>query len=228
MCVYKFRLTTRYFFSLQRQYNAADFKISSDLKYVLLITEVEPTNIYTSVAKYYIYERLTRYVSDVREKNYWNAQLKRLIYNFFVLLFFRIKRPLSHIERDQTAPYLQYATWSPDGVAIAFIHDNDIYYKPKVQKDLVCRITKSGRADIYNGVPDWLYESEILKTSHTLWFSPDGMYLLYLTFNDSMVEEYKYTWYDASNVNTKYPRIRSVRYPKVSFWFYFVTNFSFA
>lgn len=139
---------------------------------------------------------------------------------FVVSIFFRIKRPLSHAERDQSAPFLQYATWSPDGAAIAFIHDNDIYYKPKVQKDLVCRITKNGRADIYNGVPDWLYESEILKTSHTMWFSPDSVYLLYLTFNDSMVEEYKYTWYDARKPDIKYPKIKSIKYPKVRLYKY--------
>lgn len=28
--------------------------------------------------------------------------------------------------------------------AIAFVHENDIYYKPKVQQDLVCRITITG------------------------------------------------------------------------------------
>lgn len=121
------------------------------------------------------------------------------------------------MERDQSAPLLQYAAWSPDGAAVAFVRDNDIYYKPKVQKDLVCRITKSGLADaVYNGVPDWLYESEVLRTSHALWFSPDGTYLLYLRFNDSLVEEYRYTWYDAKDGEARYPRIRSVRYPKVS------------
>lgn len=28
--------------------------------------------------------------------------------------------------------------------AIAFVYKNDIYYKPKVQGDLVCRITSTG------------------------------------------------------------------------------------
>lgn len=29
--------------------------------------------------------------------------------------------------------------------AIAFVHENDIYYKPRVQQDLVCRITTTGK-----------------------------------------------------------------------------------
>lgn len=84
-----------------------------------------------------------------------------------------------------------------------------------MQKDLVCRITTSGESYIFNGVPDWLYEEEILLTDHTMWFSPDGQYLMYITFNDTLVGEYKYPWYDSKNINAKYPSVKSVRYPKV-------------
>lgn len=34
--------------------------------------------------------------------------------------------------------------------AIAFVHENDIYYKPKVQSDLVCRITTTGKTRNYS------------------------------------------------------------------------------
>ncbi|XP_044744473.1 inactive dipeptidyl peptidase 10 isoform X3 [Coccinella septempunctata] len=169
-----------------RQYDAVDYKISSTLKHVLLICDVKKLYKYTTLAKYYIYEIHTRII-----------------------------KPLSHKELDLNAPYLQYATWSPDGTGVAFVHDNDVYYKPKIDKNLVCRITMSGVLnEMYNGVPDWLYENEILRTSHTLWFSPDGVYLLYLSFNDTNVGEYKYTWYDSGNPGGIYPEIRSFRFPK--------------
>ncbi|CAH1163711.1 unnamed protein product [Phaedon cochleariae] len=171
------------------QYEVADFQISSDLKYLLLISDVRRIFKYTTVAKYHVYEISTR-----------------------------LRKPLSPNELDENAPYLQFAAWSPDGAAVAFVFDNDIYYKPKVEKDLVCRITKSGRPGVvFNGVPDWLYENYILKTSHAIWFSPDGIYLLYVAFNDSVVGEYKYPWYggDASE-STLYPKIKSFRYPRVS------------
>lgn len=70
---------------------------------------------------------------------------------------------------------------------------------------------------LYNGVPDWLYENEILKTSHTVWFSPNSLYLLYITFNDTQVGEYKYPWYDSGNPKVTYPKIKSFRFPTVSF-----------
>ncbi|XP_049817276.1 inactive dipeptidyl peptidase 10 [Aethina tumida] len=170
-----------------RQYEVVDFKISNDLRYVLLISDVKNVYTYTTLARYYIYEISTR-----------------------------IRKPLSPKELDENAPYLQYATWSPDGTGIAFVHENDIYYKPKVEKDLVCRITNTGQAGVvFNGVPDWLYETEILKVSHTVWFSPDGMYLLYVTFNDTLVGEYRYPWFESDNTKVTYPKIKSFRYPKV-------------
>lgn len=78
--------------------------------------------------------------------------------------------------------------------AIAFVHHNDIYYKPKVQGELVCRITQTGAAGIfYNGVPDWTYENvpELESKRSSLAFSPDGMFLAFFSFNDSEVNEYK-------------------------------------
>ncbi|XP_066258567.1 inactive dipeptidyl peptidase 10 isoform X2 [Euwallacea similis] len=170
-----------------RQYEVVDFKFSNDLKFVLLISDLIKIYEYTTLARYHIYELAT-------------GMLK----------------PLSPKELDETAPFLQYATWSQDGAAVAFIHNNDIYYKPKVEKDLVCRITNTGFPNkLFNGIPDWLYEIEILRTSHTLWFSPDGYYLMFLSFNNSNVGEYSYAWYDSKNSEAIYPEVRSFRYPKV-------------
>lgn len=58
--------------------------------------------------------------------------------------FFRNKITISPIEDDRNAPLLQYAEWSPAGSGLVFVHDNDIFYKPRVLKTLVCRITKTG------------------------------------------------------------------------------------
>ncbi|VEN46328.1 unnamed protein product, partial [Callosobruchus maculatus] len=168
------------------QYKVEDFKVSNDLRYILLISDVSRVYKYSTIAKYHIYEIATR-----------------------------LRKPLSPNELDESAPFLQYATWSPDGTAVAFIYDNDIYYKPKVEKDLVCRITSSGQPGvIFNGVTDWLYENYILQTSGVVWFSPDSIYLLYLTFNDTNVGEYRYPWYDGEEGQPTYPKIKSFRYPR--------------
>ncbi|XP_052857329.1 inactive dipeptidyl peptidase 10 isoform X2 [Drosophila gunungcola] len=110
--------------------------------------------------------------------------------------------------------------------AIAFVHHNDIYYKPKVQGELVCRITQSGSGSgsgtpegesrggvVFNGVPDWTYENvpELESRRSSMEFSPDGLYLAFLSYNDSEVNEYKYTW---MGDDIKYPAVMSQRYPK--------------
>ncbi|XP_062141261.1 inactive dipeptidyl peptidase 10 isoform X1 [Drosophila sulfurigaster albostrigata] len=98
--------------------------------------------------------------------------------------------------------------------AIAFVHHNDIYYKPKVQGELVCRITQTGAAGVfYNGVPDWTYENvpELESRRSSIAFSPDSHFLAFLSFNDSEVNEYKYTW---MGDDIKYPAVLSQRYPK--------------
>lgn len=98
---------------------------------------------------------------------------------------------------ERQVPKLQYMVWAPKAPgnpsqAIAFVYENDLYYKPKVQSDLVCRITTTGKMGvIYNGIPDWFYGNVADLKSDTIAFSNDGAYLSYLSFNDTGVNEYK-------------------------------------
>ncbi|XP_037906971.1 inactive dipeptidyl peptidase 10 isoform X2 [Hermetia illucens] len=189
-----------------RQLNAESFVVSPDQKYVLLVSDSN-----TLGSRYHVYEVQTR--------------------NTF---------PLAPKENTADAPLLQLVMWAPNSAtsngytsvnngkqsgssqssnsgktvsqAIAFVHENDLYYKPKVQGDLVCRLTTTGDTGvIFNGIPDWMYANVPELMSQTLAFSPDGMFLSFLSFNDSLVREYKYTW---MGDNIKYPEVRTVRYPK--------------
>ncbi|PZC79336.1 dipeptidyl aminopeptidase-like protein 6 isoform X1 [Helicoverpa armigera] len=172
-----------------RELNAVDFKVSADLKFVLLISDVRPGWRHARLARYHVY--------DVINRN---------------------KIPVSPIEDDRSAPLLQYAEWSPVGATLVFVHDNDIYFKPKVFKTLVCRITNNGIPGvIFNGVPDFLYETEVLRLDKALWFSPDGQTLMYVTYNDTLVQSHKYPWYGLDlQEPPAYPTIRTLRYPKVN------------
>ncbi|GAB0091286.1 inactive dipeptidyl peptidase 10 [Sergentomyia squamirostris] len=187
-----------------RQLDAKKYSVSPDLKYVLLLSDESWEG-----ARVHVYEVDTL--------------------NVF---------PLSPREEARDAPRLQRILWAPAGVsrvsptaasvenvskkidegakvgsqAIAFIYDNDLYYKPKVQSDLVCRITTTGKQGvIYNGIPNWMYSNISELRSETLEFSPDGLYLAYLSFNDTQVKEYRYTYVGET---LRYPEVRSIRYPK--------------
>ncbi|XP_041972350.1 inactive dipeptidyl peptidase 10 isoform X2 [Aricia agestis] len=172
-----------------RELNAVDFKVSADFKFVLLISDVRPGWRHARLARYHVYDVITRN-----------------------------KIPISPVEDDRAAPLLQYAEWAPVGSGLVFVHDNDIYYKPKVLKTLVCRITSNGVPGvIFNGVPDFLYETEVLRLDRALWFSADGQALMYVTYNDSLVQQHKYPWYGLDQQEPPaYPAIRTLRYPKVN------------
>ncbi|KAG4079916.1 hypothetical protein HA402_006228 [Bradysia odoriphaga] len=178
-----------------RQLNAEKFIVSPDVKYVLLLADCT-----LSTSRYYVYE--------VQSENIF---------------------PLSPKDSSREAPLLQHVVWAPipttksnlpgayvsnaksGSQAIAFVFENDLYYKPKVQNDLVCRITTTGNEGIiYNGIPDWLYSNVPELKTDTVAFSTDATYLSYLSFNDSLVSKYEYSWLD----NSKYPKIKSIRYPK--------------
>ncbi|XP_049834245.1 inactive dipeptidyl peptidase 10-like isoform X2 [Schistocerca gregaria] len=183
-------LTTRVIMtnSTFRQLNAADFLISSDLKYVLLVYNKKKVWRYSYQASYHVYE--------VETQN---------------------KYSVSPVELDRQAPRLQHAVWSPRGSSLAFVHDNDVYYSADPRRRAPVRVSSSGVPNtVFNGVADWLYEEEILKSSGAMWFSPDGRYLLYATFNDTRVGELRYPWYGtAQKDRPQYPQLRTLRYPKV-------------
>ncbi|XP_059144564.1 dipeptidyl peptidase 4-like isoform X2 [Physella acuta] len=109
-------------------------------------------------------------------------------------------------------PRIQYASWSPTGHALVLVEDNNIYYKQNVTAEPV-RITDSGIKNlIYNGVPDWVYEEEILATDNAIWWSPLSSYLLYATFNDTQVHKFHYTIY--GDMMETYTTEEKIAYPK--------------
>ncbi|KAJ1160595.1 hypothetical protein NDU88_001091 [Pleurodeles waltl] len=82
---------------------------------------------------------------------------------------------------------LQYAAWGPQGSQLVFIFENNIYYQQDGSGQAL-RLTSSGKpGTVTNGVSDWLYEEEILRTYPAHWWSPDGARLAYLTLNNSLV-----------------------------------------
>lgn len=50
---------------------------------------------------------------------------------------------------------VQYAAWNSAGDSIAFVRGNDLYMWTDGK---VTRITSDGGVDVFNGVPDWVYE----------------------------------------------------------------------
>ncbi|PSN61758.1 hypothetical protein BS50DRAFT_578264 [Corynespora cassiicola Philippines] len=109
---------------------------------------------------------------------------------------------------------IQYAEWNPvSSSQIAFVQNNDLFIWNEGE---ISQVTDNGNADWFNAVPDWVYEEEIFGDRYTLWYSPDGKYIAFLSFNETGVETYRVQYFmDGEDIAPPYPRELELRYPKV-------------
>ncbi len=109
------------------------------------------------------------------------------------------------------------ATFSPDGLRIAFVRDNNLFLKD-LRFGTERQITHDGKLNhIINGAPDWVYEEEFSFNKAFDW-SPDGTSLAYIKFNESDVKEYQMNMFEgqrpALKANELYPSNYVYKYPK--------------
>ncbi|XP_048480893.1 venom dipeptidyl peptidase 4 isoform X6 [Plutella xylostella] len=111
--------------------------------------------------------------------------------------------------------FLQNFVWGPTGTACAFVYLNNVYYKPNITAEPV-QLSDTGKLNVlYNGIPDWVYEEEVLSSNNAIWFSPSGSQLAYATFDDSAVRVMRVPHYGVPGaVEYQYTTHREIRYPK--------------
>lgn len=79
------------------------------------------------------------------------------------------------------------------------------------------RLTTTGSATLFHGVPDWVYEEEVFSSDFTLWWSPDAQKVAYLSLDETAVDEYEFPIYNPDNhASEVHPYTEEVvmRYPK--------------
>lgn len=114
----------------------------------------------------------------------------------------KILQPLSDNGKQQLAAF------SPDGSKVAFVRDNNLFYKNLLNNREV-QVTFDGkRNEIINGAPDWVYEEEFGFSNGFAW-SPDSRSIAYYRFNESHVRMFNMTMY-----GDLYPEWYSYKYPK--------------
>ncbi len=101
-----------------------------------------------------------------------------------------------------------HATFSPDGSKVAFVKDNNLYYKDLASGKTVAVTTDGARNRIINGNCDWVYEEEFGFSRAYQW-SPDSRHIAYYRFDETPVKEYTMTVYD-----DLYPTPYQYKYPK--------------
>ena len=103
----------------------------------------------------------------------------------------------------------QEATFSPDGMKIAFAKANDLFIYELSSKK-IAQITTDGKKNtIINGITDWVYEEEFAFVKAFDW-SADSKKLAYIRFDESLVPEFTMNIYKKD----LYPTVETFKYPK--------------
>lgn len=112
---------------------------------------------------------------------------------------------------------LQYAGWASKengNHALTFVVDNNLYYQKDTVSDPV-QITTNGDSVIFNGVPDWLYEEDVLGTRVTHYSSADAKFVCYAVLNDTEVP--LQAWPVYGDANDVFGKTIEIPYPKAGY-----------
>lgn len=125
----------------------------------------------------------------------------------------------------------QCPVWSPDGLQVAFVRDNNIYLVKLLYDNAENQVTKDGKFnEVINGIPDWVNEEEF-EFNTAMTFNADGTMLCWFRYDEKDVKQYSLQLFKGSNPERKeyaeYPGLYSYKYPKagtdnskVSAWSY--------
>ncbi|WKY15626.1 hypothetical protein Q1695_000815 [Nippostrongylus brasiliensis] len=114
---------------------------------------------------------------------------------------------------DSTETVLAFK-WNPDPNKndFVFVNDYNLYYQMDPEKPgTATPITKDGNYLLRYGVPDWLYEEEILSSGDAIWWSDSGKYIAYMRFDDRAVNRIYIPKYLKGS---QYPQYMEIPYPK--------------
>lgn len=93
-------------------------------------------------------------------------------------------------------------------------YQRNLYYKEKPDSKEI-KITDDENNAILNGIPDWVYEEEVLGSNSALWFSPNGDQLAFIQFDESPIRVINFPVYgEAGDSHFQYPYNRLIAYPK--------------
>ena len=112
----------------------------------------------------------------------------------------------------------QCPIWSPDGLQVAFVRDNNIFLVKLLYDNAENQVTKDGKFnEVINGIPDWVNEEEF-EFNTAMTFNADGTMLCWLRYNEKDVKQYSLQLYKGSHPERKeyaeYPGLYSYKYPK--------------
>lgn len=116
---------------------------------------------------------------------------------------------LMQIGSEMEPAHLMFAKFSPDAKMVGFVYKNNIYVQ-NLKSGKVEQLTNDGNDHIINGTFDWAYEEEFHCRDGFRWSSDSKRIAFW-----QMDTEGTGTFYLINNIDSIYPKIISLPYPKV-------------
>ncbi len=129
----------------------------------------------------------------------------------------------------------QTPLFSPDGLQIAFVRDNNIFIVKLLYDNAEVQITKDGRRnEIINGIPDWVNEEEF-GNARSMVFTADSKQLVWVRYDESKVRQYSMPLFKGLRPErteyAAYPGFYTYKYPiagednsQVSVWSFDISS----
>ncbi len=129
----------------------------------------------------------------------------------------------------------QTPLFSPDGLQIAFVRDNNIFIVKLLYDNAEVQITKDGKHnEIINGIPDWVNEEEF-GLARAMVFTADSKQLVWVRYDESKVRQYSMPLfkglYPERSDYASYPGTYTYKYPiagevnsQVSVWSFDISS----
>lgn len=118
-------------------------------------------------------------------------------------------RKLTRLGRTLEPRWLMFGKFSPDGMKVGYVYKQNVFVEDLNSGD-IRQITTDGGGEIINGTFDWVYEEELSCKDGFRW-SPDSKYIAYWQLNTEGIG----TFYMINNLDSIYPKLIPVPYPKV-------------
>jgi dipeptidyl-peptidase-4 len=117
-------------------------------------------------------------------------------------------RELKKLGGDFLPSTLMFATFSPDGKRVCFVHKNNLYVQDLLDFNITT-LTTNGTAKLINGTFDWVYEEELGLRKGFRW-SPDSNSVAYWQIDTEGVKDFLIT----SSSDGPYAKLLTFGYPK--------------
>lgn len=116
---------------------------------------------------------------------------------------------LQQVGKSLKPTTLKFAKFSHDAKKIAYVSEQNIYVED-LTTEIITPLTTDGGGNIINGTFDWSYEEELSLRDGFRW-SPDDKKIAYWQMDTEGIG----TFYMINNIDSIYPKLIPIPYPKV-------------